>query len=581
MSNGLFSTLSNFFSFEYWLFKKLGFKKLVFLVLLTLVVAQLESFGLLSLMGVFSSTLQGAEAPGGFSSIKLLAFLPDSIAVVVEQLSVVTVALYLIFLFIFKAILTVYLSVVQTHLSNEITQKTTLELLMASECTPYRKLTRYTNGELISLTTNEVNRLTACTLGGVSSVINFFTVITLIFVSFISFPLGTLVFLFLAILFLVFFQRYNLRLKEISVSVTKLYASLYSELGSFFLNFKYLKATAKADQAIVSVNNPINQLNRVAIEQAKLIGLIQNSLEPAAAILLIVFWFFFSKNIQIDAAVFWGSAILLFRALSEVNKLSASVNRVLTSLGSFNKIQMFIKNSEPKTQKAIQKIEPTSFDRGVEIKFVNATIYADETNSKTILKNENVVFKSNSTNLIVGETGVGKSTIFDVITGLLQLDDGTIQVNGVDLISVNLLNYKKMIGYVTQEVFLDYPELYLNFPKTPKDKLVHYMKTLELGEILERELNGKIWIGDRGQSLSGGQRQRLGIIREIINQPKLLLLDEATSGLDQQTAIKTIQFIKSNLLNCTILCITHQPNLKDMFDECYQLKNSKLSRVTP
>jgi subfamily B ATP-binding cassette protein MsbA len=187
----------------------------------------------------------------------------------------------------------------------------------------------------------------------------------------------------------------------------------------------------------------------------------------------------------------------------------------------------------------------------------------DDTEIKGAVSAASMRIPRNSTVAIVGGSGAGKSTVIDLIAGLQIPDAGRITIDGVDLGRINLLSWRKRIGYVTQDVII--------FNDTVRNNLVfaHPEATeADIGEVLElTHLNDVIGelpdgletiLGEGGVRLSGGQKQRLALARALIGEPQLLLLDEATSALDNESESLIQKALESIAHRLTIVVVAHR-----------------------
>ena len=165
-------------------------------------------------------------------------------------------------------------------------------------------------------------------------------------------------------------------------------------------------------------------------------------------------------------------------------------------------------------------------------------------NSKTaVLKDINLEIKYNSTIAFVGATGAGKTTLVDIILGLLVPQEGRMLVDGIEIEKHNLLNWQSNIGYVPQFIYLSDDTIVNNIAFGMPEELISRGKLEKAAQIadidhfIKEELPDgfNTLVGERGIRLSGGQRQRIGIARALYHDPEILVFDEATSSLDGAT----------------------------------------------
>ena len=183
-----------------------------------------------------------------------------------------------------------------------------------------------------------------------------------------------------------------------------------------------------------------------------------------------------------------------------------------------------------------------------EIKFSNINFSYNKGKNK-ILDNVTFSIKKGETIGIIGQSGAGKSTIVDILLGLLIPSDGSVLVDKIN-ISDNISSWQKNIGYVPQSIYLidDTIKKNIAFGLDEKDinieKVNKSIRLAQLNELIELSEDGlDSLVGDRGVKLSGGQKQRIGIARALYRNPEILILDEATCTLDEKTEYQVINAI--------------------------------------
>lgn len=197
----------------------------------------------------------------------------------------------------------------------------------------------------------------------------------------------------------------------------------------------------------------------------------------------------------------------------------------------------------------------------------------------------NLTIPHNTTVAIVGSSGGGKTTIMDIILGLLEPQEGTLSVNGIPITSSNAAVWQKQLGYVPQQIYLSDDTLAANIAfgvattDLDIDRVTHVAQIADLHEFVVRELpNGyETMVGERGVRLSGGQRQRIGIARALYSDPDVLLLDEATSALDSLTEDAVTGAIRNIFHEKTIIMIAHRLRTVQQADIIYLLENGSIA----
>lgn len=185
---------------------------------------------------------------------------------------------------------------------------------------------------------------------------------------------------------------------------------------------------------------------------------------------------------------------------------------------------------------------------------------------------------------IVGSSGSGKTTVVDILLGLLQLQTGNIYADGVD-VKEHYEGWLKNIGYIPQTIFMIDSTIRKNVAfGIPDDEIDDkrvwaVLKEAQLDEFVKSLPEGlDTGIGERGIRLSGGQRQRIGIARALFEDPEVLVLDEATSALDNDTEAAIMESINRLHGKKTLIIIAHRLQTIEKCDIVYRVENGKVSK---
>ena len=226
-------------------------------------------------------------------------------------------------------------------------------------------------------------------------------------------------------------------------------------------------------------------------------------------------------------------------------------------------------------------LEPTPFKRSIQLKNISYTYPGSR---GLVLNNINLEIKRNTSIAVIGSTGSGKTTLVDIILGLLTPSAGTIKIDELVLTDRNVKNWQCKIGYVPQYIYLADDTITRNIAfglpdeKIDMAQVLRVAKIANLHDFIEHELPEKYntLIGERGVRLSGGQRQRIGIARSLYHEPEVLVFDEATSSLDSQTEGYIIEAIERLKKNRTIIIIAHRLTTVKDCDVFHLLKNGAI-----
>ena len=273
-------------------------------------------------------------------------------------------------------------------------------------------------------------------------------------------------------------------------------------------------------------------------------------------------------------AVFAAAA---FRMLPSVNKIITAIQRVRYSLPVIN----------------ILHEELVGFDE-CQTKNNNKTLlFKDSLNLESVtykypltedkaLSGVNISIPVGTSVGFIGGSGAGKSTIVDIILGLLTPVKGRVLVDGID-IQENLRSWQNNIGYVPQSIYLTDDSLRRNiaFGISNEDidelALNRAIKAAQLNEFVNSLENGlDSVVGERGIRISGGQRQRIGIARALYHDPEVLVLDEATSSLDVATETKIMEAVNTFKGKKTIIIVAHRLSTVENCNLIYHIKKGKI-----
>lgn len=289
------------------------------------------------------------------------------------------------------------------------------------------------------------------------------------------------------------------------------------------------------------------------------------------------------------------SSAELFAELSVIAvaayRLLPSVNRINTFYGqmSYTKpsVDLVINDLKEVNEKAyLKKVDnKKQFEACKGYIQINNLNYRYPGGERMILDNVNMKIKLGTSVGIVGETGSGKTTLVDVLLGLLEPDTGNIICNDIDIWEQKSA-WLKEIGYIPQNIYIMDDSIRNNvafgIPKEDIDDeyVWRALKEANLDKFVKQLPDGlDNVVGERGAKLSGGQCQRIGIARALYHNPSIIVLDEATSSLDTNTEEAVMNSIESLHGKVTLIIIAHRLSTIEKCDEVYEVMEGKVKKL--
>ncbi len=267
-------------------------------------------------------------------------------------------------------------------------------------------------------------------------------------------------------------------------------------------------------------------------------------------------------------------AILLVRTISILAPIQGKLQKFIQAFDQYKALDDLVIDTATAAEIA-EGLKPPSFARSIVFDDVGFA-YGD----KVVLAGLNLEIRRGEITSLSGPSGVGKSTIVDLIVGLHRPLAGTIRVDDTDLRDIDLQSWRSMVGYVPQEVTLFHDTIFQNVSLwdegvTEGDVEAALRLAGAWAFVQDRPEGLHAVVGERGHGLSGGQRQRISLARALLYKPKLLILDEATTGLDPDTEAQICSEIGGLCRNhgLTVLAVSHQPTWQRVADRVYKISD--------
>ncbi len=345
--------------------------------------------------------------------------------------------------------------------------------------------------------------------------------------------------------------------------------------------FRYLKATGLNDIYGQKLKNNIIEIEGLQRRMGMVDALLGAIREPLT--ILVVFGAIFLNMYFFDEVVgsILLSLILLYRGITFFMAMQEHWNLFLGVSGSLDNMQSFTQEL-----KLGRERNGTEMFKGFKEKLQFKDLSFEFDSGQKVLRNINLSIYKNETLAIVGESGAGKSTFLNIISGLLLPGSGKYLIDETSIEHLDLSSFKKHIGYIVQDATIFNDTIYNNIsfwaPKTPENygRFLNSIKKAAISDyIMSLPQKEDSLLGSNGINVSGGQKQRLSIARELYKDVDFLLMDEATSALDGETESLIQQNINLLKGQFTIIIIAHRLATIKNADRIILMKNGTINAI--
>lgn len=363
------------------------------------------------------------------------------------------------------------------------------------------------------------------------------------------------------------------------------YSGLFKWISQTVQGIKEVKISGK-EQYFVSEYRKCGKGYVDAVQRYSLYNQIPKLLIEVACVTTMVGYMIFLVATGVPTeemmSMFATLAAAAFVLLPCVNRINNQINSIAYFepffMGVSDNLQDEINGENVDLSFATDEEEKLPVKKCIEMKDIT---YAYPGTEKLIFDHADLTIPVGASVGVVGTSGAGKSTVVDILLGLLNVKTGTIYADGVD-VKDNYRKWLKNIGYIPQMIFMLDDTIRKNVAfgvpedKIDENRLWKVLKEAQLDEFIRTLPEGlNTGIGERGIRLSGGQRQRIGIARALYNNPEVLILDEATSALDNDTEAAIMESINRLHGKKTLIIIAHRLQTIEKCDIVYRVENGK------
>ena len=346
---------------------------------------------------------------------------------------------------------------------------------------------------------------------------------------------------------------------ETGEGLSEAMSSLYNAISEHLNGMKTAKSYGVEERHIEIFRGLAEQVRYMYTHAVQNQAEINYWFNIGSVIILSVILFISVQVLSIPTA---GLLLLLFlfaRVMPKFSNIQQSFQSLINMLPSFSRVIELQRRCEEAVEIDTQRYEKIDIGNG--IRFNKVSFSYDE--NSLVIKDLDLTIKAGQTTAIVGPSGAGKTTIADLLMGLISPNEGSILIDGEKFGPERMRAWREQIGYVPQDTFLFNDTVKSNLlwasPDAKEDKINQTLRLAAAEEFVNSLPKGLDSIlGDRGVLVSGGERQRIALARALLRKPSLLILDEATSSLDSENEKRIQNAIEKLHGQMTILVISHR-----------------------
>ena len=555
------------------LFAFRNYKKQFFaMTILGIVSGFFESIGIAAVIPLFYLMTNAGQSGADIISRTIQKFFSISHI----PLNPPAILIFILLLFSAKAIVYIIVRYVNAKVAGRYEEDARKDLFSRTMRASWSFILNQKGGQLESIILYDIERATSI-LGLITGLILIFTTfLTYAFVAFSISAKTTLVIMIIGIILFLVYKPVFYGIRKLFQEVVKLQKESNHHVGESLSGAKAIKSAAVEDVVINKASDYFARLRKAklsaSIYKQSTVSLIEPLGFAVIAFLFIATYRSPSFSIASFAVIMYLIQRLFTYFRTAQNQIH-SLNEAIPYLGAMLNYRKNVVDG-----KEIWSGDKR-FSLNKEVEFRNVVFGYVE--NRDILSNLNFTIKKGDITGIIGASGAGKTTIVDLLLRLFRPKSGEILVDDVGLEEIDINDWRKNIGYVSQDIFLTNESIENNIrfynEKMSQADVIAAAKAANIYETVQSfPEQFKTIAGERGVKLSGGQRQRIALARALARNPKLLILDEATSSIDNESERLIQESIQNLKGRATIIIIAHRPSTVMQADNLLVLKNGQI-----
>jgi len=480
----------------------------------------------------------------------------------------------IIIFYLFRGVYSILLSYFTKRYSNSIYKYYSKKSFKTFMMVPYKVFSLKNSGEMMHSIFGETASIGNVVFNFLHLCSEIFTIILVyLLILILNWKMTLIITFFLSIfvvIFLAYMSKTNSALGKIKFASSR---RMNRTLKESLSNLKFVKLKGNEEEIVKTYGSELDKNTRADLI-TNVIGTMPKGILESLG---------FSFLIGVIVAIVWLSndassvipiismyALALYRILPSVNRMLMEINKIVYSEETIKNVYENIQL--PITSEGSQNVV---FNRAIRL----TNVHFKYMTGNEVISDISLEIKKGQKIAFTGESGGGKSTIIDIITGIHKPVAGDVIIDDTVLSDDNIRSWRKKIGYIPQSIYLFDGTVGENVAfgsVYSEEKIKTALKKAEIWDFLAQKEGIDTLVGDGGIQLSGGQQQRIGIARALYDDPEVLVLDEATSALDNETEQKIMDEIYSVSANKTLIVIAHRLSTVERCDRKIRIVNGKI-----
>ncbi len=505
--------------------------------------------------------------------------LPQAMGGAPIQLTLASVLVMLVVMVTAQSYLTRAKNISMSELLYDLLNAIRLDLFKSIGQARWRFIAKIRGSDLNHVMTADIDRVQVAAVGVLMLIQNLIMLVVYVVASaFVSLPM-TIFALGMGVLAFGGLHPIRKLAERYGARMTENRKDQYRTVSEFLGGIKVAKSVNAEPRYVTELQATLERMRDDNIRYIRVNSLGTMFFQIVTAIALSIFVFVAISQFKLQLPMIVVMIFLFMRISPRFQGLQEMLQSILMNMPAFNAMQTMRDACDAEREETAASGVPAPELRK-QITFTDVQFSYGEAEGP-VLSDISFALPAGNVIALIGASGSGKSTIADLMMGLLQPSGGGIRVDDVELVESNRRAWRDRIAYVPQEVFLLHDTIAANLrlgaPDVSEAEMWEALRTANANVFIEKLPEGLATIvGDRGLRLSGGERQRIALARALLRRPQLLILDEATSALDWENQAMIARAIENLRGSMTIVTIAHRASMIAFSDYVIALESGRI-----